>query len=497
MARAEPGFTVVTTLPDCLQEQSPADNFSIPCPMPQTKHLPIKDLKLDLQNFRTVPQRHEANSIHAMITINPDWFWALAHSLVDDGYHPTENIIVLMNGKNGDEMTVKEGNRRIGALKLILGMVSAKGFTIPTDLQDKITALSDDWKAANQTVPCTIYGSAEAAQVDRIVTLTHGKGEKAGRDKWNAVAKARHNRDKSQISEPALDLLEKYLTSGKNIALDQGERWGGDYPLTVLEEALKRIAPRVGSATSREVAEQYPGKTKYRVALEGILHDVGLGNLDFQAIRDPNEDFAVKYGIPPLPATANGTSGGATGGNQNAAGGAGSSGAGKGAGGGAQKKPKAVSTKDPRSVKRALRKFAPAGNNREKLVALLNEAKGLKLQKHPHSFCFLLRSMFEISAKAYCTDHKASGLSAAKKDQSDKALVDVLREITAHLTKNNTDRAAQKELHGAIAELAKPSGFLSVTSMNQLVHNPRFSVDETHISTLFNNIFPLLEAMNH
>jgi hypothetical protein len=50
----------------------------------------------------------------------------------------------------------------------------------------------------------------------------------------------------------------------------------------------------------------------------------------------------------------------------------------------------------------------------------------------------------------------------------------------------------KKELHGAIAELAKPEGFLSVTSMNQLVHNPKFIVDESHISNLFTNVVPLL-----
>ena len=53
-----------------------------------------------------------------------------------------------------------------------------------------------------------------------------------------------------------------------------------------------------------------------------------------------------------------------------------------------------------------------------------------------------------------------------------------------------------KELHGAMAELATQDGILSVTSLNQLVHNPKFTVDETHISSLFGNIFPLLQAMN-
>lgn len=58
------------------------------------------------------------------------------------------------------------------------------------------------------------------------------------------------------------------------------------------------------------------------------------------------------------------------------------------------------------------------------------------------------------------------------------------------------DQAALKVLHGAMAELARPEGFLSVTSMNQLVHNARFTVTPTDVCVLFGNIFPLLECMN-
>ncbi|RJQ48516.1 MAG: hypothetical protein C4528_02540 [Gammaproteobacteria bacterium] len=125
------------------------------------------------------------------------------------------------------------------------------------------------------------------------------------------------------------------------------------------------------------------------------------------------------------------------------------------------------------------------------------EARSLKLEKHPHAFCFLLRSMFEISAKAYCMDHAASGgPKHTKANGEDRALADVLRDITNHLTKNNSDKQMTRALHGAMTEIGKKEGILSVTSMNQLVHNPRFSINENHISTLFGNIFPLLEEMN-
>src|SRR5437773_2073700 len=200
--------------------------------MATTKALAVKDLALDLHNFRTIPQPDETKAIHALIAIEPDWYWALMESLLADGYLPTENIIVL---DNGPQLIVKEGNRRISALKVIHGFVSAAQVDLPSHIRQAITDLSLEWKAANLCVPCAVYETSEAPLVDKIVALIHGKGEKAGRVKWEAIARARHNRDKSNATESALDLLEKYLLSGKNLTQDQKERWAGDYPLSVLE----------------------------------------------------------------------------------------------------------------------------------------------------------------------------------------------------------------------------------------------------------------------
>jgi hypothetical protein len=105
--------------------------------------------------------------------------------------------------------------------------------------------------------------------------------------------------------------------------------------------------------------------------------------------------------------------------------------------------------------------------------------------------------MFEISAKAYCDEHaKSGGPKATKSGGQDRSLVDVLRDITKHLTNSETDKVMVKKLHGAMTELGRPEGLLSVTSMNQLVHNPTFMVSTTDICILFGNAFPLLEAMN-
>ncbi len=63
--------------------------------MPGTLYVPINSLKLDLENFRTVPQPDEARAVQAMIYVSPDYFWALMDSLIEDGYLQTDNIIVL------------------------------------------------------------------------------------------------------------------------------------------------------------------------------------------------------------------------------------------------------------------------------------------------------------------------------------------------------------------------------------------------------------------
>jgi hypothetical protein len=456
--------------------------------MPTTTSLSVQDLKLDLKNYRTVPQPNESAAISALVSINPDWFWALTESLLTDGYHPTENILVLAGGKGGTDLEVKEGNRRIAALKLIHGLARRSAISVPRHIESMIASINKDWRNANKLVPCAVYQQSEAASVDRIVQLTHGKGEKAGRDRWGALPRARHNRDHNGDSEPGLDVLEKYLKYGQNITPSQKQRWAGEYNLSVLDEAIKRLAPRAGLTSARELADNYP-KVKYRSGFETIFHDIGSELTGFGEVR--RADFAVAEGIPAL--------------SGQSAGNVGASGpTGQAVGTGQQtrstraaKKRKAVAIDDPRAVSRALKKFVPVGNNREKVVKLLNEVKTLNVERYPLAFCFLLRSMFEISAKAYCQDYASvGGPSALSNKGEDRRLADILRDITNHLTKNSKDKIMVKALHGAMTELGSTVGLLSVTSMNQLVHNPKFVVDGRSVSTVFANIFPLLEAMN-
>jgi hypothetical protein len=463
--------------------------------MPETKPILVEHLSLDLANFRTVRQKNELAAVQAIIATSPDRFWALVASLMADGYLPTENILVIRDGPSGNTLTVKEGNRRIAAMKLLHRFISPASVTVPDDLARAISSVGKPWRAANASVPCAIFKKSESEVVDRIVTLAHGKGEKAGRDQWNAVARARHNRDVSSVPEPALDLLEAYLRKGQNVTSAQKSRWSGDYPLTVLEEAMKRIAPRLGLRSASALASTYPS-IKYRAGVEDLLRDIGLKEVRFEHVRAKDVDFGSHYGLPAAKST-NGSKG--SGQTQGGSGDStkGSQGAKDGNPKGDTAKPKALAIQDPKAVRRLLKAFAPRGKGREKLVALKDEAGRLDIAKTPLAFSFLLRSMFEISAKVYCADHvNSGGPSLLKKDGSDRALADILRDIVKHLTMNNKDKAMVKALHGAMTELGKPDGLFSVTSLNQLVHNPRFAISPSDVAIRFGNVFPLLEEMS-
>lgn len=465
---------------------------------PTRKEVLVSDLHLDLKNFRTVTQKNEANEIVALSVIDSEYFWGLAASLINDGYMATENIVVQKCKKNGEtQLVVREGNRRVAILKILLGLSRPKDLRVPDDMQDKLALIDKPWKEANSKVPCLIYGINDSELIDRIVSLTHGKADKAKRKDWNSVAHARHNREKNGATENGLTLLEAFLKNCVALTDDQKRFWAGDYSLSVLDDAIPRFFDRFACASVQDLIEQYQkGKLKNRTKLEAILKDIGLGTLGFPHLRKGEDVFVSRYGLTPrstskppppanpsspaLPAPPPATPTGKS-----------------------SSKPlpnnvKARPWTDPKAVQDWFKVFHPAGSNRQKLVLLVQEARTLNIEKHPHSFCFLLRSMFEHSAKLYCDDNRTAPNPPKCLDShgKERSLKDILSDVCRFYVGNPIDKQKQKEVHGAMAVLGQPNSFLSVTSLNQLVHNPGFSIDAVHIGPLFGNVAKLLLIMN-
>lgn len=460
--------------------------------MPQVTTLPVKQLKIDLGNYRTLPTDNETEAVHALIALRPHYFWDLTRSLIENGYDGTENIIVLKTGAKS-ELSVREGNRRVGALKIIHGILPVAKFDAPEDIENSIKALPAKWKTDNESVPCSVYEEKDADIVKRLVARTHARGETAGRLNWESVARARYNRNELKGSEPGLDLLEDYLKTAKKLSEEERERWGGDYPLTVLDEALQKVASRLGLSTARDVVDAVPKDTSLQKKLGQMIHDIGTEVLKTRDVR--SHSWGPEYGFPIAPATTSATSAATsatptTPSTSAPAPATTSAPAGRAV--------KTLSLSDPKSVRRELRKFAPKGKSSSKVVDLLNEAKKLKLEETPISFCFVLRSMFELSVLDYCS---ANGIAFKTTDPKtgktkEKSLADLLVAAGTQISSGTKDKTLASAIKTAVSEIKHRDSVLSVPVMNALVHSATFTITPPQIVSGFHKIFPLLVALN-
>lgn len=212
---------------------------------------------------------------------------------------------------------------------------------------------------------------------------------------------------------------------------------------------------------------QYPKLNK--PTIDKILYDIGIQNLGFKEVRSKTIPVISLYGLAVPPAIATGT---ATPPPSSGIGIVGSPPPGNTTTGtippqpapavphATIQNPVATSLNDAKSVYKTLRTFKPRGAGREKVVLLLEELRTLKIETQPHSFCFLLRSLFEISAKTYCNDkNSASGPRATRSDGSERNLADILKDIVVFAATNSTDKAKLKILHGAL----RPCKYITYT----------------------------------
>ena len=155
-------------------------------------------------------------------------------------------------------------------------------------------------------------------------------------------------------------------------------------------------------STIKDLVKSYP-KSTHKSQIEELLRLIGNGNMGFNEVRgDDFNETLVKIGFPKMPKAP-----------------APSVKSGK------DKKPfpkkkKGTATHpvdDPKTVKYFLRSFNPTGTNNQKIATLRDEALSLNLNTNPIAFCFLLRSMFEISSKNFCDIH---GIASEENTSHDK-----------------------------------------------------------------------------
>ncbi|MGN7471070.1 hypothetical protein [Brevibacillus sp. SAFN-007a] len=154
--------------------------------MAEYKKINITNLLLNPVNPRHNAVEHQSESIYAMVQDQKDKLIYLARHIVANGLNPTEFILVkLEDGK----WIVREGNRRITALKLLNEpLLTPPEYPKIRKTFQKLSALLD--KTILQEIPCVVLDNED--EINEWVRLKHtGQNEGAGAVGWDGQQTSR------------------------------------------------------------------------------------------------------------------------------------------------------------------------------------------------------------------------------------------------------------------------------------------------------------------
>ncbi|WP_339096237.1 hypothetical protein WDJ50_02800 [Deinococcus sp. VB142] len=492
-------------------------------PRPEARIVEISDLHLDLENYRTTPQENEAAEYDAFIRIKPQRVWGLMESLLDDGYLPTENIIVI---DDGEKLIVKEGNRRVGALKIITGKLKVST-DLPDHIQKKINSKTKSELDELTRVPCNIYTPQDARAVDRIIELTHAKSESASRDNWSAISRARHSYANGG-KEYGYVLISKFMKDSTKLKADTKIRWSGEYPISVLDDIMKKkeFTAIFGAKNAEELAKKYP-QIDHRERLDQFLTEIGEETIGFKQIRgdalkqtlaslkDDSTAQNSKSDKRTSSAPASATSGqpaenvslkkvGSEDSHSSS-----ESRSSEQSATPAKKSRRPKASNDVTSVTEFMRDLEISGKGTEKLEAIRQEMLDLDLNRTPFAYAYLLRSFLEIAAKNYIMYRPGLKTTVHKPSGDEKMLMVILRDLIDEIAPppkgpayDALDKAAQaavkqrsKDMHPSKIAVTSDTSYLSINGLNTAVHHGRFHIVIKDLVSEFRNLTPLIEEL--
>ena len=175
---------------------------------PIFKTLKITELLLNPQNPRFDPVQYQTEVIEAMIQDQKEKLVELAKHISDFGLSPTDSILVQPLGKN---WLVREGNRRVTALKLVNEpeLVPANYVKIKREFQ-KLNAVFD--KSIINNIRCVVL--EDEATINEWIRLKHtGENKGAGTVSWDGQQTGRFSMSLRKKGDTRIAFLDALRVS--------------------------------------------------------------------------------------------------------------------------------------------------------------------------------------------------------------------------------------------------------------------------------------------
>ncbi|MFA6729925.1 MAG: hypothetical protein WC152_03500 [Candidatus Izemoplasmatales bacterium] len=153
----------------------------------EIKQFAITQLLLNSTNPRFDPVQHQVETIEAMLKDQGDKLVVLAKHIVANGLNPAELIIV--QPKDNNQWVIREGNRRITALKILNQptLIPDAYAKIKRDIKDLSNSTNND---LFKNINCVVINDEKV--INEWIRLKHtGQNEGAGVVSWDTLQSSR------------------------------------------------------------------------------------------------------------------------------------------------------------------------------------------------------------------------------------------------------------------------------------------------------------------
>ena len=173
------------------------------------KTISLSKLLLDEENYRIGEQTSQRDCIIAILEEQAlkggkNKILNLAKHIAENGLSPIEPIVVIRDHDNPELFVVKEGNRRITAMKLL-----ANPNLVPSEMLRNAFIAASEGAEVDFDIECWLFDDADEA--DKWIEPRHStQMSGVGLEKWGSVAQERSEEAKGRIrrTRAVLDFLK-------------------------------------------------------------------------------------------------------------------------------------------------------------------------------------------------------------------------------------------------------------------------------------------------
>lgn len=431
--------------------------------------LDIDELLLDLQNPRISKAGSQREALQKIIEDQDLKLVILAESIVADGLSPMDRWLVLKSSEERGKYTVLEGNRRLGAIRILHNSAVLNDLEVRSLVKRRIEELSAQFNLkAIEPIPC--FEVPDRAAASTWINQRH-TGENKGRGivNWGGVATARF-----RGRDPALQTLELVLTYG-DLSDEEKEAVEDHFPITTLDRLLSTPAVRnkIGVEISDAKLKTDLPPMEVIKPLRRIVLDLANEIVNVSKLKSKEQQLAYisKLGrdLPNLSKRSG--------------------------------VPKAVDGLEESDFKKRSPKPKPKPRpapirktliprdcyltvSNPKIAEIAKELRTLPLVDYPHAISVLFRVFLEQSVDHYLTAANIPLEEKTPGGDKDKNLRKKIGEAIEEMTRRGT---AKKNLDGVSKGIDDKNSPLFVDTLHNYIHNRFFSPTERDLKVAWDN----------